>query len=77
MLHCRQRLLSAEVAKTRRARFNNVNERAASSAKARRVAHPTNGAGRYDAASAERRVTSPSQTPSATMASAGAAAAAA
>jgi len=77
MLHCRQRLLSAKVAKTRRARFNNVNESAAASAEARRVAHPTNGAGRYDAASAERRVTSPSQTPSATMASAGAAAAAA
>ena len=77
MLRTRQRLLSAEVAETRRARFSNVSDSAAASAEARRLAHATNTAAGSDAALAERRVTSPSQTPSATMASAGAAAAAA
>ncbi|OSX74108.1 hypothetical protein BU14_0307s0010 [Porphyra umbilicalis] len=77
MLRCRQRLLGAEVAETRWARFNHVNGSEAAPAEARRVAHAANAAAGSDAASAEPRVTSPSQTPSATMASASAAAAAA
>jgi len=83
MLRAKQRLLGAEAAEARRARVNNVNNRAVASAEPRRVAHPNNCSEDSNAASAARRrympgrVASPSQTPSATMASARASAAAA
>jgi len=83
MLRAKQRLICAEAAEARRARVNNVNNSAAASAAPRRVAHPNNCSDDSNAASAARRpympgrVVSPSQTPSATMASARASAAAA
>jgi len=82
MLRAKQRLHSSEAADARRARVNNVNNRAVASAEPRRVAHPNNESDGSNADLAARRpfipehVVKPFHRPSATIASARALAAA-